>query len=99
MPFGVYGRGLNEVAAGVKKLRSVVDVRRRLSGLETTLAEEEPEKEREDEIEGRVSDITVKEKGLGSTSTERGVLVGGGGGGARGLWVRRNKGQAEASKE
>jgi hypothetical protein len=50
---------LKEVAAGVKKVRSEVDVRRRLSGLETALGEEEPEKDDDGAREGRVSGMCL----------------------------------------
>ena len=59
MLLGAYGRGLNEVAAGVKKLSSDVDVdvRRRFRGLEMALVEDEPEKDNEAVKAGRDSDI------------------------------------------
>jgi len=46
-PFGVYGRGLNDWAAGVKKLRSDASERLGFRGREITLAEGEPAKERD----------------------------------------------------
>lgn len=54
---GTYGRGLKDCAAGVKKERSGVAVRRRLIGLDIALAEEVPAKEREEVRMGRESDI------------------------------------------
>jgi hypothetical protein len=58
-PFGVYGRGLNDWAAGVKKLRSGVSERRCLRGREIALVDGEPAKDREAARRGRDSDITV----------------------------------------
>jgi hypothetical protein len=57
VPLGVYGRGLNDWAAGVKKLSSGVDVRRRLRGLGIALVDAEPLKDKEAVRRERVSDI------------------------------------------
>lgn len=59
---GVYGRGLKDWAAGVKKLRSGVDVRRRLRGRGIALAadEDEPTNKSDGVRLGRDSDITAK---------------------------------------
>jgi hypothetical protein len=52
----MYGRGLKDEAAGVKKARSV-DVSRRLSGFETEVAEGEPENDEDGTRWDRVSDM------------------------------------------
>lgn len=59
---GVYGRGLKDWAAGVKKLRSGVDVKRRLRGRVIALAANEDEAANESDVVrlGRDSDITAR---------------------------------------
>jgi hypothetical protein len=64
VPLGVYGRGLNDWAAGVKKLSSgVIDVRRRLRGLGIALVDAVPLKDKEVVRRERVSDIADEKNG------------------------------------
>lgn len=55
-PFGVYGLGLNDAAAGVKKGRSEVDVKRRFRA-RVAFVDDVPVNESEVLRVGRVSDM------------------------------------------